>query len=107
VTLWNEWINLAHDMEQWVGFCEHGNEPHGFINCGKYLDQLSDCQLLNDSAPCSYSSCFVMFICNNVIKGSLLVINGIWFTPRVETILSSETGCHVGGISWSSSVPPD
>jgi len=35
-----------------AGFCEHGNEPSGSIKSGKFLDQLSDCQLLKKhSAP--------------------------------------------------------
>jgi len=25
-----------------AGSCEHGNEPSGSINCGKFLEQLSD-----------------------------------------------------------------
>jgi hypothetical protein len=37
-----------------VGSCEHGNELLGFIKGGKFLDYMSDYQLLKkDSAPCS------------------------------------------------------
>jgi hypothetical protein len=32
-----------------VAFPEHGNEFSGVINGGKFLDQLSDYQLLKDS----------------------------------------------------------
>jgi hypothetical protein len=34
-----------------AGPCEHGNEPSGLIKGGDYLDWMSDCQLLKDSAP--------------------------------------------------------
>jgi len=35
-----------------TGCCEHGNEALGSIKGGKFLDHLSDCQLLsNDSWP--------------------------------------------------------
>jgi hypothetical protein len=36
-----EWIRLAQDGGVRViggGFCEHGNEPSGFIKCGLFLD---------------------------------------------------------------------
>jgi hypothetical protein len=29
-----------------VGFCEHGNEPSGFIKCPKFTARLNDYQLL-------------------------------------------------------------
>jgi hypothetical protein len=36
-----------------AGSCERGNEHYGSIKGGKFLDQLSDFQLLKkDSAPC-------------------------------------------------------
>jgi hypothetical protein len=28
-----DWTDLAQDMDQWTGSCEHGNEPSGSINC--------------------------------------------------------------------------
>jgi hypothetical protein len=34
-------------------FCEHYNEPSDFIECGNFVDLLSDCQLLKNPAPCS------------------------------------------------------
>jgi len=36
-----------------VGSCEHGNEPSGSIKDGEFFDQLSDYQLLKDSATYS------------------------------------------------------
>jgi hypothetical protein len=29
-----------------AGFCEHGNEPSGFIKKARFFDRLSDYQLL-------------------------------------------------------------
>jgi hypothetical protein len=34
-----------------VASCEHNNEPLGSIKGGEFLDQMSNCQLLKDSAP--------------------------------------------------------
>jgi hypothetical protein len=28
-----DWIDLAHDRDQWEGFCEHVNESSGSIKC--------------------------------------------------------------------------
>jgi hypothetical protein len=36
-----------------AGSYEHGNEPSGSAKAGKFLDELSDCQLFKDSAPWS------------------------------------------------------
>jgi hypothetical protein len=33
-----------------VGSCEHGTKPSGSIEGGEFIDWLSDCQLLTDSA---------------------------------------------------------
>jgi hypothetical protein len=45
-------IHLAQDRVQWWTPCEHNNEPSGFIKDRKYLDQMSDHQLLKKaSAP--------------------------------------------------------
>jgi hypothetical protein len=42
-------------MWLWIGLvassCEQGNEPSNSIKGGEILDQLSDYQLLKDSAP--------------------------------------------------------
>jgi hypothetical protein len=49
--VWTRFIWLKGPV---AGSPEHGNEPSGSIKGGKFLDQLSDRQLLNkDSAPCS------------------------------------------------------
>jgi hypothetical protein len=34
-----------------AGSCEHGNETSNIINCGEFLDQLSDYQFLKGSVP--------------------------------------------------------
>jgi len=39
-----------------TSYCEHGNELPCSIKCGVFLEQLSDYQLLKDSAPCSQSA---------------------------------------------------
>jgi hypothetical protein len=31
-----------------AGFCEHGNEPSGYIKGWELLDQLSDCEVLKE-----------------------------------------------------------
>jgi hypothetical protein len=37
------------------GYCEHGNEPSGFREFGKILEEMSDWRLLKkDSDPWSY-----------------------------------------------------
>jgi hypothetical protein len=33
-----DWIYLAQDRDQWLDFCEHGNEPSGSIKYGRFLD---------------------------------------------------------------------
>jgi hypothetical protein len=33
-----DWIDLAEDMDQWRGSCEHGNEPSGSIKCWELLE---------------------------------------------------------------------
>jgi hypothetical protein len=37
-----------------VSCCEHGNEPSGSIKDGQFIDQRSNCQLLN-KGPISWS----------------------------------------------------
>jgi hypothetical protein len=48
VLVWEgvDWMYLAQDRDQWPGFCGHGNEPSVSIKGGKFLNWLSDCQLL-------------------------------------------------------------
>jgi hypothetical protein len=45
------WIYLVQDKGQWRESCEPGNESSVFIKFWKILEQLSDWQLLKDSAP--------------------------------------------------------
>jgi hypothetical protein len=40
-------------QEPVAGTCEHVNEYSGSIKGGEFLDYLSDCQLIKDSAPWS------------------------------------------------------
>jgi hypothetical protein len=40
------------------------NEPSGSVKDGEFLDQMSDCQLLKDSAPLSLSK--IMLLPRNV-----------------------------------------
>jgi hypothetical protein len=43
---------MTQDRDQWLGSCEHGNEPSGSITGGGFLDRLNDYQLLKtNSAP--------------------------------------------------------
>jgi hypothetical protein len=45
---------LPHDTGAVAGSCEHSNKHSGSIKGAKFLDLLSDCQLLKrDSAPWS------------------------------------------------------
>jgi hypothetical protein len=37
----SDWIGLA--QEQVAGCCKCGNDPLGYIKCGKYLDYLRNC----------------------------------------------------------------
>jgi hypothetical protein len=47
------WILLAHE-DAMVGSLVHGNEPSGLIIGQEFFNRvISDCQLLNDSTPCS------------------------------------------------------
>jgi hypothetical protein len=41
-----DWIDLAQDRDQWIGFCEHGNEPSGSIKCWEILEYLQNLRLL-------------------------------------------------------------
>jgi hypothetical protein len=38
------WLRIGSN----AGFCEHGNEPSGYKRSKKFLEQLSDCQLLKN-----------------------------------------------------------
>jgi hypothetical protein len=33
-----DWIDLAQGREQWMGSCEHGNEPSGSVKCWEVLE---------------------------------------------------------------------
>jgi hypothetical protein len=33
-----DWIDLAQDMDQWVGYCEHSNEHSGATKCWEILE---------------------------------------------------------------------
>jgi hypothetical protein len=46
------WIHLAQDGDQWRALA-HSNEPSGSIKCWEIPEQVSDWQLLKDSAPWS------------------------------------------------------
>jgi hypothetical protein len=47
-----DWIDLAQDMDQRRGSCEHGNETSGSIKCWEVLEWLRNWQLLKTgSAP--------------------------------------------------------
>jgi hypothetical protein len=37
-----------------AGYCEDGNETSDSRKGGECLDNFSDCQILKDSAPCSW-----------------------------------------------------
>jgi len=51
------------------GFCEHDNEPSGFIKGGEFLNELSDCQLLKkNSAMWSQNA----VSCGTVVRRCLL-----------------------------------
>lgn len=39
----------VRNWDCWLS-CVHGNKPLGFINGGKFLDQLSDCLLLEEDS---------------------------------------------------------
>jgi hypothetical protein len=43
-----------------VGFCEYGVDNLGFIQGGKFLDQLSEYQLLNARSSSGRSSAFAV-----------------------------------------------
>ena len=56
--------------------CERGSKSPGSIKCGERLDQLRNCQLLKDCAPCS------QLVSQYVSWGSLAVDflnNAIWY----------------------------
>jgi len=33
-----DWMYFTENRDCWIGFCEHSNEPTGFIICGKFLE---------------------------------------------------------------------
>jgi hypothetical protein len=41
-----DWIDLAHEKDQWWRDSEHGNELSDSIKCCEILDYVSDCWLL-------------------------------------------------------------
>jgi len=63
---WSRWEDIIRidlrevgsGQEQVAVSCEHGNEPSGSVNCGEFLDQLSD--LVFQEGPCYMESvgCF-------------------------------------------------
>ena len=32
------WINLAHDRDQWLAPCKYNNKTQGSLKCGEFLD---------------------------------------------------------------------
>ena len=34
-TIWGvlDWVHLSEGGQKWRSFCEHGNEPEGFVKC--------------------------------------------------------------------------
>jgi hypothetical protein len=33
-----DWTYFTRNRDRWIGFCEHSNDPTGFIICGKFLE---------------------------------------------------------------------
>jgi hypothetical protein len=33
-----DWFHLTQDSDQWLAFCEHGNEPSSSIKCAEFFD---------------------------------------------------------------------
>jgi len=50
------WIYLAQDRDRWRAVVNTVTEHSGSIKCGEFLEYLRNCQVLKDSAPCSYNS---------------------------------------------------
>jgi len=49
-----DWIQLAQDRNRKAGSCEHSNGTSASIKGEKFIDQLSDSQLINkNSVPWS------------------------------------------------------
>jgi hypothetical protein len=46
-----DWIHLAKDRDNLAGYCEHGNEHSGFVNCGELLSWLRNGLLLKQHSP--------------------------------------------------------
>jgi hypothetical protein len=45
-----EWIQMAQDMVQWLAVVNTLIEATGFIQSGKYLEQMSDYQIIKDDS---------------------------------------------------------
>jgi hypothetical protein len=45
-----DWIHLAMDRDQWLDFCENGNEPSDSIKCGEFLDWLKSSRQMIQTA---------------------------------------------------------
>jgi hypothetical protein len=50
-----------------AGPYEHSNEPSGSIKGEEFLDKLSDCQLLKDSAPMEFALFQFLFLFLNLL----------------------------------------
>jgi len=48
-----DWMFFTQNRDNWIGFCEHYNEPTGFIICGKFLD------LTEEPVMCQEGLCFM------------------------------------------------
>jgi hypothetical protein len=65
VLVLTDWVSVTQDRGQGGGgdSCEHGNDPSVCINDGKFLDQVSDFQLLKrDSAAWSLNESDEFFL---------------------------------------------
>ena len=85
-----------------AGCCEHGDEPSGYVNCGEFIDQLRNCQLLSwDCAPwpllLSYGGCIYVLRqkSNTQTKQKLTFYICFHFVPPRTFLYFDQKGCMI------------
>jgi hypothetical protein len=68
-----------------VGSCEHGNEPSGSMKGGKFLDQVSDCQIFKTDFS-SFSYCLIKeyFRRTNSFTFNVILLVGLTQNRRIS-----------------------
>jgi hypothetical protein len=98
-----DWLRLAEGPV--AGSCKHGNETSGSVKRGKFLEQLSDCQLLKNSYAGWSELCPVIVYCQFASVCS--VADAIAFTVKMELRIIRYSPLNNGAVCTGQCVGPE